>query len=93
MLLTVYALVSFKAFQPLLPRTPHVPPGEEFFSVPAGYSRRLLGDAMDKAAMGIMAGGSSSGGGYSGGGAAFYGGDPGEDELLGLGDYIGESER
>jgi hypothetical protein len=50
LLLTVYALVSFKAFALLVPGSGHPPPGDAFFEVPAPYQRRRLQEVMDKAA-------------------------------------------
>jgi hypothetical protein len=85
LLLTVYVLVSFKAFHPLLPGTPTPPPSPDFFEVPSSYTRRLLSEVMDKAAanmMGIGPGRGSSRGGSSGGGSCFYGGDEGEEGMF-----------
>ncbi|WIA08298.1 hypothetical protein OEZ85_007741 [Tetradesmus obliquus] len=87
LLLTVYVLVSFKAFHPLLPGSATPPPAPEFFDVPESYKRRLLSEVMDKAAanmMGMGPGRGSSRGGSSGGGSCFYGGDEGEEDMLGI---------
>lgn len=83
LILTVYVLVSFKAFHPLLPNTSHPPPDEAFFTVPSHYKRRKLEDALDKAAMGMMR--MSTAGreeGYESENNFFYGGDEGEDMML-----------
>jgi hypothetical protein len=85
LLLTVYVLVSFKAFHPLLPGSPTPPPSPDFFEVPGSYKRRLLSEVMDKAAanmMGMGPGRGSSRGGSSGGGSCFYGGDEGEEGMM-----------
>jgi hypothetical protein len=85
LLLTVYVLVSFKAFHPLLPGTSTPPPPPDFFEVPGSYKRRLLSEVMDKAAanmMGMGPGRGSSRGGSSGDGRCFYGGDEGEDGMM-----------
>jgi hypothetical protein len=94
LLLTVYVLVSFKAFHPLLPGSSTPPPPPEFFEVPESYKRRLLADVMDKAAanmMGMGPGRGSSRGGSSGGGSCFYGGDEGEEGMF-FGDDDAEDE-
>lgn len=80
LLLTVYVLVSFKAFHPLQHGTAHPPPPEEFFDVPGTYKRRLLSEVMDKAAASMMGLGSGSRGG-SEGGSMFYDGDDTEDSM------------
>eukprot|EP00775_Hariotina_reticulata_P002921 gene2921-3208_t len=54
LLLTVHVLVGFKAFQPLVPGSSHPPPPADFFDVPLHFRRRLLQDAMDKAAAGML---------------------------------------
>lgn len=83
LLLTVYVLVSFKAFHPLLPNTSDPPPDEAFFAVPTHYKRRRLEDALDKAAMGVMRmGPGGKGDGYGADENFFYGGDAGEDMML-----------
>ncbi|KAF6263147.1 GPCR-chaperone-domain-containing protein [Scenedesmus sp. NREL 46B-D3] len=85
LLLTVYVLVSFKAFHPLLPGSATPPPPPDFFEVPDSYKRRLLSEVMDKAAanmMGMGPGTGSSRGNSSGGGSCFYGGDEGEEGML-----------
>jgi hypothetical protein len=85
LLLTVYVLVSFKAFHPLPPGSATPPPSPDFFEVPGSYKRRLLSEVMDKAAanmMGMGPGRGSSRGGSSGGGSCFYGGDEGEDGMM-----------
>lgn len=54
LILTIYVLLSFKAFHALMPGTSHPPPDDSFFAVPSHYKRRRLEDALDKAAMGMM---------------------------------------
>jgi hypothetical protein len=49
LLLTVYALVSFKAFHLLQPGSGDPALAPDFFTVPATYKRKLLQDMMDKA--------------------------------------------
>lgn len=83
LVLTIYVLVSFKAFHPLVPNSSHPPPNESFFTVPSHYKRRRLEDALDKAAMGMVR--MSTGAreeGYEADNNFFYGGDEGEDMML-----------
>lgn len=67
LLLTVHALVSFKAFTLLQPGSGEPALAPDFFTVPSSYKRKLLSEVMDKAGKGMF--GSSS-----------YGGDPDDDE-------------
>ena len=94
LLLTVHALVSFKAFHLLQPGSGEAALAPGFFTVPGSYKRRLLQDVMDKAAGRGAFGG--YGGGYGGGeaeeedddwgmgpggGGWFYGGDEGAEYM------------
>lgn len=71
LLLTVYALVSFKAFHLLQPGSGDSALAPDFFTVPSTYKRRLLQEVMEKA------GRNAFGGGMYGGG---MGGDEDEEE-------------
>lgn len=71
LLLTVYALVSFKAFHLLQPGSGDPALAPDFFTVPSTYKRRLLQEVMEKA------GRNAFGGGMYGGG---MGGDEDEEE-------------
>lgn len=91
LLLTVYALVSFKAFHLLQPGSGDPALAPDFFTVPSSYKRRLLQDVMEKAGKNTF--GSFGGdadtdedwGLEPGGGGWFYGGDEGAEYMDAVG--------
>lgn len=91
LLLTVYALVSFKAFHLLLPASGDPALAPNFFTVPSTYKRRLLQEVMEKAGRNAFGGGMYGGGDEDeeewglgpGGDGWFFGGDEGAEYMEG----------